>query len=251
MITLEAKYRDGSRCDIDVCPVVDIRDPEKHWLTRRHRLLARVALLPEVNPWILGPMISAHRCYTLAGEDAPGLAVQTSEEGDRLLDMSNLREDEKYRRREARIREWLSGKQIESRKQADACERIATRKLGSHVLRYLAENYPEMSDFILGLSISEALRTTEHYIAAAAKARKVYGLPSDSDPIQGIKSIVREETVPVIDAMTSTILKMRYSGGQRRFDEREWYKMWRTKLESNRSSLDLPQTAYPELPELL
>ena len=82
-------------------------------------------------------MISAHRCYTLAGEDAPGLAVQTSEEGDRLLDMSNLREDEKYRRREARIREWLSGKQIESRKQADACERIATRKLGPYVVRYL------------------------------------------------------------------------------------------------------------------
>ncbi len=250
MITLEAKYRDGSRCDIDVCPVVDIRDPEKHWLTRRHRVLARVALLPEVNPWILGPMISAHRCYTLAGEDAPGLAVQTSEEGDRLLDMLSLREDEKYRRREARIREWLSGKQIESRKQADACERIATRKLGSHVLRYLAENYPEMSDFILGLSISEALRTTEHYIAAAAKARKVYGLPSDSDPIQGIKSIVREETGAVEEAMANTIIEMKYSDRQLLSDENEWYKMWRTKLESNRSSLDLPQAAYPELLEL-
>ena len=250
MITLEAKYRDGSRCDIDVCPVVDIRDPEKHWLTRRHRVLARVALLPEVNPWILGPMISAHRCYTLAGEDAPGLAVQTSEEGDRLLDMSNLREDEKYRRREARIREWLSGKQIESRKQADACERIATRKLGPYVVRYLAENYPEMSDFILGLSISEALRTTEHYIAAAAKARKVYGLPSDSGPIQGIKSIVREETGAVEEAMANTIIEMKYSDRQLLSDENEWYKMWRTKLESNRSSLDLPQAAYPELLEL-
>ena len=251
MITLEAKYRDGSLYDIDVCPIVDIRDQErKHWLTRRRRVLARVALLPEVNPWVLGRMVSAYRCYTLAGEDAPGLAVQTSKEGDRILDMSNLREDEKYRRREARVREWLSGKQIESREQADACERIATRKLGPYVVRYLAENYPEMSDFILGLSISEALRTTEHDIAAAAKARKVYGLPGDSDTIQGIKRIVRKKTVPVIDAMTSTILKMKYSDGQLRSDENEWYKMWRTKLESNRSSLDLPQAAYPELPEL-
>ncbi len=250
MITLEAKCGDGSLYDIDVCPIVNIRDPEKHWLTRRHRVLARVALLPEVNPWILGPMVSVHRCYTLAGEDAPGLAVQTSEEGDRLLDMSSLREDEKYRRREARVREWLSRKRIESRKQADACERIATRKLGPYVVRYLAENYPEMSDFILGLSISEALRATEHYIAAAAKARKVYGLPSDSDPIQGIKSIVREETEAVEGAMANTIIEMKYSDKQLRSDENEWYKMWRTKLESNRSSLDLSQTAYPELPEL-
>lgn len=250
MITLETKCRDGSRCDIDVRPIVNIRDPEKHWLTRRHRVLARVALLPEVNPWILGPMVSTYRCYTLAGEDAPGLAVQTSEEGDRLLDMSSLREDEKYRRREARIREWLSGKQIESRKQADACERIATRKLGPYVVRHLVENYPEISDLILGLSISEALKITEHDIAAAANVRKVYGFPGDSDTIQEIKSIVRKKTVPVIDAMTSTIIEMRYSGGQLRSDENEWYKMWRTKLESNRSSLDLPQTAYPELPEL-
>lgn len=250
MITLEAKYRDGSQCDIDVCPIVDIRDPEKHWLTRRHRILARVALSPEVNPWIFGSMVNTYRCYTLAGEDVPGLAVQTSEEGDHLLDMSNLREDEKYRRREARIREWLSGKQIESRKQADACERIATRKLGPYVVRYLAENYPEMSDFILGLSISEALRTTKHDIAAAVKARKVYGLPSDSDTMRGIKSIVRKKTGAVEEAMANTIIEMKYSDRQLQSDENEWYKMWRTKLESNRSSLDLPQTAYPELPEL-
>lgn len=250
MITIERRGKYGSLYEIDVCPTVDIRDRErKHWLTRRPRAIGKVALYPETNDWALGPVVNVY-CgirQVLAGEDVPESDIQVSEDGRRPLDMSGIRDGEYGRREQKLLNLWSSGvfKQIDSRKQADNYEKIATRKLGPYVVRYLVENYPEIvEDTILRRSIDEALMRTKRDIRVAVEARKVYGFPSDSEVANRVGLVVRRKTAAVIDAMADTMIYMNHSSGQYG-PEWEWF----TRIRSERAFLDSVRAAYPELPE--
>ena len=92
MITLEGKRENGLPCYIDACPEWKILDPEnKHPLTRRPRAIGEVALYPETNDWVLGPIVRAYRDTKCALENGgvPGSIFEIPEEG-RPLDTSTI-----------------------------------------------------------------------------------------------------------------------------------------------------------------
>jgi len=92
MITLEGERENGLPCYIDACPRWKILDQEKkHPLTRHPRVIGKVALYPETNDWVLGPMVRAYRDTRCALENGgvPGSIFEIPEEG-RPLDMPTI-----------------------------------------------------------------------------------------------------------------------------------------------------------------
>ena len=178
MITFDGRYEDGSLRYIDACPRWNILDQEKkHPLTRRPRVIGKVALRPETNKWVLGPMVRAYRDtrWTLENGGAPDSTFEIPEEGYSLDTPTIYHED--YKRRLDKFYSSLPTgdalRRIESQDQADAYEERAGRILGPCILKYLERKYHEVNeDPTLRVAIDRALTETENDISAAVAARK-------------------------------------------------------------------------------
>lgn len=247
MITLKGKRENGLPCYIDVCPRWKILDQEKkHPLTRRPRAIGEVALRPETNDWVLGPMVRAYRDTRCALENGgvPGSIFEIPEEG-RPLDKPTI-DDPDYKRMLDKFYSSLPTgdalRRIESQDQADAYEERAGRILGPCILKYLERKYPEVNkDPTLRVAIDRALTETENDISAAVVARKIHLLSKDSDPVRRIGWAIRKKTIATIGLMTAAM----YS------DERYQIHPKRTsRTRARQLFLDSIQAAYPELPEL-
>lgn len=257
MITLDSRYKDGSPCYIDVCPKWDIVDPKKkHWLTRRPRVIGEVALRPETNRWVLGPIVDAYRDtkWALEGGSMPDLTIQIPERGCPLRVPDIYDEGYKYKLFRFVLSLPKDGPlnqiEFESRKQADVYEQIATEKLGPYVVKYLVKNYPEMvGDAILRRSINEALVRTKYDIDIAVEARKVHQLSKDSKAVQGIGLAIRKKTIAVGEAMIDTMVYMDYSSGRYQPERQNITDEEKSSI-STELFLDSVRAAYPELPEL-
>ena len=245
MITLEGERENGLPCDIDVCPRWKILDPEKkHWLTRRPRVIGKVALYPETNDWVLGPMVRAYRDTRCALENGgvPGSIFKIPEEG-RPLDMPTI-DDPDYKRRLDKFYSSLPTgdalSRIESQDQADAYEERAGKILGPCILKYLERKYPEVNkDPTLREVIDKVLTETESDISAAVVARKIHLLPEDSDAIRRIGWAIRKRTIATIGLMAAAM----YS------DERYQIHPKRTSIARAEQLFSSSiRAAYPELP---
>lgn len=246
MITLEGERENGLPCDIDVCPRWKILDPEKkHWLTRRPRVIGKVALLyPETNDWVLGPMVRAYRDTRCALENGgvPGSIFKIPEEG-RPLDMPTI-DDPDYKHRLDKFYSSLPTgdalSRIESQKQVDAYEKRARRILGPYILKYLERKYPEVNkDPTLRVAIDKVLTETENDISAAVAARKDHLLSKDSDSVRRIGWAIRKKTIATIGLMTAAM----YS------DERYQLHPKRTSIARAEQLFSSSiRVAYPELP---
>lgn len=245
MITLKGKRENGLPCYIDVCPRWKILDLEnKHPLTRRPRVIGEVALYPETNDWVLGPIVRAYRDTRCALENGgvPGSIFKIPKEGrpldtptiynpdyERMLDKfySSLPTDDALRR-------------IESQEQADAYEKRAGRILGPCILKYLERKYHEVNeDPILREAIDRALTETESDISAAVVARKDHLLSKDSDSVRRIGWAIRKKTIATIGLMAAAMYSSeRYQINPKRTS--------RTRAEQLFSSSI--RVAYPELP---
>lgn len=245
MITLEGERENGLPCDIDVCPRWKILDPEKkHWLTRRPRVIGKVALYPETNDWVLGPMVRAYRDTRCALENGgvPGSIFKIPEEG-HPLDMPTI-DDPDYKRRLDKFYSSLPTgdalSRIESQDQADAYEERAGRILGPCILKYLERKYPEVNkDPTLREVIDKVLTETESDISAAVVARKIHLLPEDSDAIRRIGWAIRKRTIATIGLMAAAM----YSDERYQIHPKRTSRTMAEQLFS--SSI---RTAYPELP---
>lgn len=247
MITLEGKRENGLPCYIDACPRWKILDQEKkHPLTRRPRAIGEVALRPETNDWVLGPMVRAYRDTRCALENGgvPGSIFKIPEEG-RPLDMPTI-DDPDYKRRLDKFYSSLPTgdalRRITSQGQADAYEERAGRILGPCILKYLERKYPEVNkDPTLREAIDHALAETESDISAAVMARKDHLLSKDSDPVRRIGWAIRKKTIATIGLMTAAM----YS------DERYQLHPKRTSIARAEQLFSSSiRVAYPELPEL-
>ena len=245
MITLEGERENGLPCDIDVCPRWKILDPEKkHWLTRRPRVIGKVALYPETNDWVLGPMVRAYRDTRCALENGgvPGSIFKIPEEG-RPLDMPTI-DDPDYKRRLDKFYSSLPTgdalSRIESQDQADAYEERAGKILGPCILKYLERKYPEVNkDPTLREVIDKVLTETESDISAAVVARKIHLLPEDSDAIRRIGWAIRKRTIATIGLMAAAM----YSDERYQIHPKRTSRTMAEQLFS--SSI---RAAYPELP---
>lgn len=245
MITLEGERENGLPCDIDVCPRWKILDPEKkHWLTRRPRVIGKVALYPETNDWVLGPMVRAYRDTRCALENGgvPGSIFKIPEEG-HPLDMPTI-DDPDYKRRLDKFYSSLPTgdalSRIESQDQADAYEERAGRILGPCILKYLERKYPEVNkDPTLREVIDKVLTETESDISAAVVARKIHLLPEDSDAIRRIGWAIRKRTIATIGLMAAAM----YSDERYQIHPKRTSRTMAEQLFS--SSI---RAAYPELP---
>ena len=245
MITLEGERENGLPCDIDVCPRWKILDPEKkHWLTRRPRVIGKVALYPETNDWVLGPMVRAYRDTKCALENGgvPGSIFKIPEEG-HPLDMPTI-DDPDYKRRLDKFYSSLPTgdalSRIESQDQADAYEERAGRILGPCILKYLERKYPEVNkDPTLREVIDKVLTETESDISAAVVARKIHLLPEDSDAIRRIGWAIRKRTIATIGLMAAAM----YSDERYQIHPKRTSRTMAEQLFS--SSI---RAAYPELP---
>ena len=245
MITLEGERENGLPCDIDACPRWKILDPEKkHWLTRRPRVIGKVALYPETNDWVLGPMVRAYRDTRCALENGgvPGSIFKIPEEG-HPLDMPTI-DDPDYKRRLDKFYSSLPTgdalSRIESQDQADAYEERAGRILGPCILKYLERKYPEVNkDPTLREVIDKVLTETESDISAAVVARKIHLLPEDSDAIRRIGWAIRKRTIATIGLMAAAM----YSDERYQIHPKRTSRTMAEQLFS--SSI---RAAYPELP---
>ena len=246
MITFNGEYENGLPCDIDVCPRWKILDPEKkHWLTRRPRVIGKVALLyPETNDWVLGPMVRAYRDTRCALENGgvPGSIFKIPEEG-RPLDMPTI-DDPDYKYRLDKFYSSLPTgdalSRIESQDQADAYEERAGKLLGQCILKYLERKYPEVNkDPTLRVAIDKVLTETENDISAAVAARKIHLLSKDNDSVRRIGWSIRKKTIATIGLMTAAM----YS------DERYQLHPKRTSIARAEQLFSSSiRVAYPELP---
>jgi len=246
MITLEGERENGLPCYIDACPRWKILDPEnKHPLTRRPRVIGEVALYPETNDWVLGPIVRAYRDTKCALENGgvPGSIFEIPEEG-RPLDTSTIYNNPDYKRRLDKFYSSLPTddalRRIKSQEQADAYEARAGRILGPCILKYLKRKYHEVNeDSILREAIDQALTKTESDISAAVVARKIHLLSKDSDPVRRIGWAIRKKTIATIGLMTAAM----YS------DERYQLHPKRTSIERAEQLFSSSiRVAYPELP---
>ena len=246
MIILEGKRENGLPCYIDACPEWKILDPEnKHPLTRRPRAIGEVALYPETNDWVLGPIVRAYRDTKCALENGgvPGSIFEIPEEG-RPLDMSTIYNNPDYNRRLDKFYSSLPTddalRRIKSQEQADAYEARAGRILGPCILRYLERKYHEVNeDSILREAIDQALTKTESDISAAVVARKDHLLSKDSDSVRRIGWAIRKKTIATMALMVAAM----YSNERYQIDPK---RTSRTRAEQLFSSSI--RVAYPELP---
>ena len=246
MITLEGKRENGLPCYIDACPRWKILDQEKkHPPTRRPRAIGEVALRPETNDWVLGPMVRAYRDTRCALENGgvPGSIFEIPEEG-RPLDTPTI--DADYKRMLDKFYSSLPTgdalRRITSQGQADAYEERAGRILGPCILKYLERKYHEVNeDPILREAIDNVLMETRCDIDAAAVARKIHLLPKDSDAIRRIGWAVRKKTTATIGIMVAAMCSSKqYQLNPKRL----------SRTRARQLFLDSIQDAYPELPEL-
>lgn len=245
MITLKGKRENGLPCYIDVCPRWKILDPEnKHPLTRRPRAIGEVALYPETNDWVLGPIVRAYRDTRCALENGgvPGSIFEIPEEG-RPLDTPTIYNPD-YERRLDKFYSSLPTddalRRIESQEQANAYEERAGRILGPCILKYLERKYHEVNeDPILREAIDHALTETESDISVAVVARKVHLLSKDSDSVRRIGWAIRKKTIATIGLMTAAM----YSSERYQIDPKRTSIARAEQLFS--SSI---RVAYPELP---
>lgn len=246
MITLEGERENGLPCYIDACPRWKILDPEKkHPLTRRPRAIGEVALRPETNDWVLGPLVGAYRDARCALENGgvPGSIFEMPEEGC-PLDTPTIYNNEDYKLRLDKFYSSLPNgdalRRITSQEQADAYEERAGRILGPCILKYLERKYPEVNkDSILREAIDRALTETESDISAAVVARKIHLLSKDSDSVRRIGWAIRKKTIATIGLMTAAMYSdERYQINPKRTS--------RTRAEQLFSSSI--RAAYPELP---
>ncbi len=245
MITLEGERENGLPCYIDACPRWKILDQEKkHPLTRRPRAIGEVALRPETNDWVLGPMVRAYRDTRCALENGgvPGSIFEIPEEGS-PLDMPTI-DDPDYKRRLDKFYSSLPTgdalSRIESQKQADTYEKRAGRIIGPCILKYLERKYPEVNkDPTLRVAIDNVLMETRYDIDAAAAARKDHLLSKDSDSVRRIGWAIRKKTIATIGLMTAAM----YS------DERYQLHPKRTSIARAEQLFSSSiRVAYPELP---
>ena len=245
MITLEGERENGLPCYIDACPRWKILDPEnKHPLTRRPRVIGKVALYPETNDWVLGPIVRAYRDTRCALENGgvPGSIFEIPEEGS-PLDTPTI-DDPDYKRMLDKFYSSLPTgdalRRIESQDQADAYEERAGKILGPCILKYLERKYPEVNkDPTLRVAIDNALMETECDIDMAVAARKIHLLSKDSDAVRRIGWAIRKKTIATIGLMTAAM----YS------DER--YQLHRKRTSIARAEQLFSSSirvAYPELP---
>lgn len=247
MITLEGEREDGLPCYIDVCPRWKILDPEKkYWLTRRPRAIGEVALRPETNDWVLGPIVGAYRDTKCALENGgiPGSIFKIPEEGC-PLDTPTI-DDPDYKRRLGKFYSSLPTgdalRRITSQGQADAYEERAGKILGPCILKYLERKYPEVNDDpILREAIDHALAETESDIGAAVAARKIHLLSKDSDSVRRIGCAIRKKTIATMALMVAAM----YSSERYQIDPKR-ERTSRTRAEQLFSSSI--RVAYPELP---
>lgn len=245
MITFNGEHENGLPCYIDACPRWKILDPEnKHPLTRRPRVIGEVALRPETNNWVLGPMVRAYRDTRRALENGgvPGSIFKIPEEGC-PLDMPTI-DDPDYKRRLDKFYSSLPTgdalSRIESQDQADAYEERAGRILGPCILEYLERKYPEVNkDPTLRVAIDKVLTETENDISAAVVARKIHLLPEDSDAIRRIGWAIRKRTIATIGLMAAAM----YSDERYQIHPKRTSRTMAEQLFS--SSI---RAAYPELP---
>lgn len=245
MITLEGEREDGLPCYIDACPIWKILDPEKkHWLTRRPRAIGEVALRPETNDWVLGPLVGAYRDTKCALENGgvPGSIFKIPEEGC-PLDTPTIYNPDYKRRLDKFYSSLPTGdalRRITSQGQADAYEERAGRILGPCILKYLERKYPEVNkDPTLREAIDHALTETESDISAAAAARKDHLLLKDSDSVRRIGWAIRKKTIATIGIMTAVM----YSDERYQIHPKRTSRTMAEQLFS--SSI---RVAYPELP---
>lgn len=245
MITLKGERENGLPCYIDACPIWKILDPEKkHPLTRRPRAIGEVALRPETNDWVLGPMVRAYRDTRCALENGgvPGSIFEIPEEG-RPLDKPTI-DDPDYKRRLDKFYSSLPTgdalRRIESQDQADAYEERAGKILGPCILKYLERKYPEVNkDPALREAIDHALAETGSDISAAVVARKIHLLSKDSDSVRRIGWAIRKKTIAAIGLMTAAM----YSDERYQIHPKRTSRTMAEQLFS--SSI---RVAYPELP---
>lgn len=245
MITLKGKRENGLPCYIDACPRWKILDPEnKHPLTRRPWVIGEVALRPETNNWVLGPMVRAYRDtrWALENGGVPGSIFEIPEEGCPLDTPTIYNPDYK-----CRLDKFYSSlptgdalRRIESQGQADAYEERAGKILGPCILKYLKRKYHEVNeDPTLRAAIDHALTETESDISAAVVARKDHLLSKDSDSVRRIGWAIRKKTIATIGLMTAAMYSdERYQTNPKRTS--------RTMAEQLFSSSI--RAAYPELP---
>ena len=246
MITLEGERENGLPCYIDACPRWKILDPEnKHPLTRRPRVIGKVALYPETNDWVLGPLVRAYRDTRCALENGgvPGSIFKIPEEG-RPLDTPTIYNNPDYERRLDKFYSSLPTddalRRIESQEQANAYEERAGRILGPCILRYLERKYHEVNeDSILREAIDQALTETESDISAAVVARKIHLLSKDSDSVRRIGCAIRKKTIATMALMVAAM----YSSERYQIDPKRTSIARAEQLFS--SSI---RVAYPELP---
>lgn len=245
MITLEGERENGLPCYIDACPRWKILDQEKkHPLTRRPRAIGEVALRPETNDWVLGPLVGAYRDTRCALENGgvPGSIFEIPEEG-RPLDTPTI-DDPDYKRMLDKFYSSLPTgdalRRIESQDQADAYEESAGKILGPCILKYLERKYHEVNkDPVLRAAIDNVLMETRCDIDAAAAARKDHLLSKDSDSVRRIGWAIRKKTIATIGLMTAAMYSdERYQTNPKRTS--------RTRAEQLFSSSI--RAAYPELP---
>jgi len=245
MITLEGERENGLPCYIDACPRWKILDQEKkHPLTRRPRAIGEVALRPETNDWVLGPMVRAYRDTRCALENGgvPGSIFEIPEEG-RPLDTPTI-DDPDYKRMLDKFYSSLPTgdalRRIESQDQADAYEERAGKILGPCILKYLERKYPEVNkDPALREAIDHALAETGSDISAAVVARKIHLLSKDSDSVRRIGWAIRKKTIAAIGLMTAAM----YSDERYQIHPKRTSRTMAEQLFS--SSI---RVAYPELP---
>lgn len=246
MITLEGERENGLPCYIDACPEWNILDPEKKRpLTRRPQAIGEVALRPETNDWVIGPIVRAYRDTKCALENGgvPGSIFKIPEEGC-PLDTPTIYNNPDYKRRLDKFYSSLPNgdalRRITSQEQADAYEERAGRILGPCILKYLKRKYPEVNkDSILREAIDYTLTETESDIDVAAVARRIHLLPKDSDAIRRIGWAIRKKTIATIGLMTAAM----YSSERYQIDPKRTSIARAEQLFS--SSI---RVAYPELP---
>ena len=246
MITLEGERENGLPCYIDACPRWKILDPEnKHPLTRRPRVIGKVALYPETNDWVLGPLVRAYRDTRCALENGgvPGSIFEIPEEG-RPLDTPTIYNNPDYERRLDKFYSSLPTddalRRIESQEQDNAYEERAGRILGPCILRYLERKYHEVNeDSILREAIDQALTKTESDISAAVVARKDHLLSKGSDSVRRIGWAIRKKTIATMALMVAAM----YSSERYQIDPKRTSIARAEQLFS--SSI---RVAYPELP---
>ena len=246
MVTLEGKRENGLPCYIDACPRWKILYPEnKHPLTRRPRAIGEVALYPETNDWVLGPIVRAYRDTKCALENGgvPGSIFEIPEEG-RPLDTSTIYNNPDYERRLDKFYSALPTgdvlRRIESQEQANAYEERAGRILGPCILKYLERKYHEVNeDSILREAIDQALTKTESDISAAVVARKIHLLSKDSDSVRRIGWAIRKKTIATMALMVAAMYSSeRYQINPKRTSIARAEQLFSSSI----------RVAYPELP---